>query len=321
MARKDSVFGKKWTMEKLDDCIKWLKEYIVELETEAEGVTGKIQEVVQLGNSFGRFDVDISSYHRPAWSLLGSWKSAANIATQTFDAKKKEVDEAHEKNLSAIENNKALRKKVELMMHAIGIPDSWSERDWKSRARTPKYIKHTAGYLSDIQRCCPVDDGYESACVAYKRFQERVEKYIKDNEAADIQAQRAQEAKGREEKRERIRAALVVKLGLPYDSPAEDALEHLLSKNKLLNLAHAMQKTRGDWNEGAYRVENALFSPENDTEKAINADVASYLEDFEDGRVFRDCTWNYNRIFSLIAETDPELVSDYQQACEAAEDW
>jgi hypothetical protein len=255
------------------------------------------------------------------WSTCGSWKSAANIATQTFDTKKKEVDDIHEKNLPAIENNKALRKKVELMMSAIGIPRSWSERDWKSRARTPKYIKHTAGYLGDLNLNCPVDDGYSAACEAYKRFQERVDKYVKENEAADAQAQKAKEAKEREEKRERIRASLTVKLGLPFDTESIDVLHHILEKSKLLRLAHAMRQTRNDWSDGPYRVETALFSSEDPTEKEINADVASYLSDFEDGRVFRDCTWNYDRIFSLIAETDADLISDYNQACEAAKEW
>jgi len=166
MTRKNSAFGKKWNMDKLDEAIKWFKEYIVELEAEAESVTGKIQEVVQLGSSFGHFSTSIESYDRSQYSFCKNWKTATSLATQAFDAKKKEVDEAHEKNLPAIENNKALRKKVELMMHAIGIPDSWSERDWKSRARTPKYIKHTAGYLGDLNRNCPVDDGYERACNA-----------------------------------------------------------------------------------------------------------------------------------------------------------
>lgn len=321
MARKDSIFGKEWTLEKLDGCIKWLKEYIAELETEAEGVTGKIQEVVQVGQSFARFSTDISSYHRPAWSSNVQWRSAADIATKTLDAKKREVDELHEKNLPDIENNKALRKKVELVMHAIGIPDSWSERDWKSRARTPKYIKHTAGYIGDLKLNCPIDDGYEAACEAYKRFQERIEKYAKENEANDIAAQKAKEAKKREEKRKRILATLVVKLGLPFDSEAHDILNHILGKNKLLRLAHAMRQTRNDWNDGPYRVDDALFGSDDDTEKAINADVASYLSEFEDGRVFRDCTWNYDRIFSLIAETDPDLISDYNQAYEVVEDW
>lgn len=81
-------------------------------------------------------------------------------------------------------------------------------------------------------------------------------------------------------------------------------------------LAFAIQQTRCDWSEGAYRVSAAFhrFTIKDNEDKEIANCIASILADFEDGREFRDCSWSYDRLFSSVA--DQQLASDTQKAME-----
>jgi len=42
------------------------------------------------------------------------------------------------------------------------------------------------------------------------------------------------------------------------------------------------------------------------------------MDDFEDGRVFRDTTWNYTRLFDSVE--DKQLVADVHKAMQMAGD-
>ncbi len=115
-------------------------------------------------------------------------------------------------------------------------------------------------------------------------------------------------------------AGVLLRYELPIESSWSDVLDHLCGKDQRLNLAVAMQRTRGDWSEGPYRVSNALgnFRIETNEDKDIAADVATCLYDFSDGRVFRDTTWNYTRLFASV--TDQQLAADCQKAMQHAGD-
>lgn len=63
---------------------------------------------------------------------------------------------------------------------------------------------------------------------------------------------------------------------------------------------------------------HALAQLEAARAKDIATDVLSCLEDFCDGRVFRDTTWCYSRLFESAA--DQQLSADVQQALRRAGD-
>lgn len=90
--------------------------------------------------------------------------------------------------------------------------------------------------------------------------------------------------------------------------------------SKYLELALSMAKTRGDWSNGFYRVKDALksFSIETSEDQAIVDEVAEYVEDEDtmDGRIFRDCDFNYNWIYKNKLTKDEqkkynELLQEY----------
>lgn len=222
----------------------------------------------------------------------------------------------HEKNLPALEANQAIADRYRAFAKEIGLPESYNERDPKSRAMYPKMISHSAGWLSDIHRWIKTDDGYSRQQATYKELKARYDKYHEDaKKKAEFDAgakKREREALKKKREEDMRLATIIVRYGLDPLTDWESVEHELRKKDRLLNLAVAMEETRGDWNEGCYRVRNALFVPSNEQEEAIIKDVAPLCEDFEDGRCFRDCTWSYSAIYSIIA--DQQLVADIQEA-------
>lgn len=250
----------------------------------------------------------LSSYSKP------STKRVAEHALQQLEAARAVDVERHEANLPAIANNRAVLARVEALMAEIGMPPKWSERDTNSRARYPKTVTRDAGWINDMRRECKTDDGFAHATSSYEGLRGRYLEYAKaaevEAEQAKRQAEREQAAVIERRKADMELATLLLRYSLPIDSDWDAVLEHLRTKDQRLDLAVAMQQTRGDWSEGPYRVRAALdrFTIQNDEDKEIAADVASCLYDFEDGRVFRDTTWSYGALFASIA--DRQLVDD-----------
>jgi hypothetical protein len=69
-----------------------------------------------------------------------------------------------------------------------------------------------------------------------------------------------------------------------------------------------------DWNEGPHYAECGIrgFKAESDEDNKIVSNINGYIQDWDgDGRIFRDCEWNYDRIFGKV---DEKLLSDYNIA-------
>ncbi|AMR77634.1 hypothetical protein [Cupriavidus nantongensis] len=251
-------------------------------------------------------------YSKPSASQIAAYAMRALEAARAKDL------EAHEKNLAALAHNQALRERVIALMKAAGIPDTWSERDHASRARYPKSRTVSAGYLGDLAKHVVVSDGFASATSTYESLKKRYEEYAATAAQEAKRAEQLREAEAERQKEERRKnialASIILRYGLDQDSDWPDVLEALCAKHQRLDLAVAMQQTRGDWSEGPYRVRNALdrFQIETTEDKDIANDILACLEDFCDGRVFRDTTWSYDRLFASVE--DQQLAADVQQA-------
>lgn len=273
-----------------------------------------IQPVTQCGAigkcmaSPSSYASSLSAYSKP------SAKRVADHAIQKLEEARALDVQLHEANLPAIESNRAVLERVEALMTEIGMPRKWSERDANSRSRYPKTVTRDAGWISDMRRECKTDDGFASATAGYERLRASYLEYAqaaeREAEQAKRQAEQEQAAVIERRKADMELATLLLRYSLPIDSDWDAVLEHLRSKDQRLDLAVAMQETRGDWSEGPYRVRDALnrFTIHTDEDKEIAADVASCLYDFEDGRVFRDTAWSYSALYSSI--TDRQLVDD-----------
>lgn len=249
---------------------------------------------------------------------------AAAVALRKLEEARQVDIATHEKNLPAIESNKAIAASIVALNEAVGMPKSWSERDRSSRARYPKSITHKAGYLLDVERHCKVDDGFASATQTYERMLPQYQAYAAEGEREKEQAARRAELEHQalveRRKADMELAGVLLRYSLPLESSWAEVLEALRTRHQRLDLAVAMAQTRGDWSEGPYRVRDALdrFTIATDEDKAIANDVIDCLRDFEDGRVFRDTTWNYDRLYAAIEDT--QLVADTRRAAQLSQD-
>lgn len=280
---------------------------------------------VELCNAIGKcmsspsgYASGLSSYRTP------SAKTIAAHALQQLEVARLKDLATHQANLPAIEINKAVAAHIEALMTEVGMPKSYRERDMKSRARNPVYSTRAAGWIGDIQRNCRTDDSFDAATHAYERLLTEYKAYAQraEKEAGELEAKHQREQAQLLEKRKADMelAAVLLRYELPIESDWGVVLDVLRGKDQRLDLAVAMEQTRGDWSEGPYRVRNALdrFTIETTEDKDIANDVLSCLEDFDDGRVFRDTTWSYGVLFASVK--DAQLLADVKTAMRHAGD-
>lgn len=250
-----------------------------------------------------------------------SYLTPSNSRIATFALQKLEeawaADKAtHEKNAAALEANQAVRERINELMAEVGIPTTKRVRDGnRMRYGVPKMKTVDAGYIEDIRAAAPITDGFNDCKLAYERLKPIYDKFAEDAEKeAEVASQAAERETEREkaERRANIKLAkIIIRYDLPEDISWNDCLDELRRRDQRLDLAVAMSQTRGDWSDGFWRVSDALgrFKIETDEDKDIVNDVVSCMND-DDGRVFRDTTWNYGRLFESAA--DSQLSQDIQ---------
>lgn len=280
----------------------------------------KIMQIEQCGQ-VGKCMSHPSSYESHVKTFNYSKPSmvrVAEYAMQQLEAARKVDIERHEKNASALKNNEEIRASVVSLMTAVGMPEKFTQRDMNSRARYPKSQTLRAGYLTDLDRECKVNDGFDAATYtynqllsSYKLYQEQA---AKQGEVEKREKEREEQARIAKRRADMELAAVILRYGLPIESEWSDVLEDLRKRDQRLDLAVAMEDVRGDWNEGCYPVNNALerFTIRTDEDKDIANDVLGCTHDFEDGRVFRDISWSYSRLYASVA--DQQLAADVQTA-------
>lgn len=242
----------------------------------------------------------------------------ADHALAQLEAARKVDVERHEKNAEALANNQVIRGRVLALMAEVGMPEKFVQRDPNSRARVPKSMTLRAGYLTDLDRECKVDDGYAFATTSYEQMLKEYQDYRKKAEGEAAREKNLAEIAERE-RLEKRRADLelvtiIQRYRLPIESEWGDVLEALRTRDQRLDLAVAMEDVRSDWNDGCGAVEFALsrFTIRDNEDKEIAADVLGCTRDFEDGRVFRDTTWSYDALYASAA--DQQLAADVQAA-------
>lgn len=217
-------------------------------------------------------------------------------------------------NQEIIKYNQSIVDSLKQYMSSLGIPESRLERDYKSRARYPKSKTVASGYLDDIRRYIPVYDSeyniYRNYCTSIaENITKKAKEYI-DSISTLKQIRATEEA---EKKKNFLVTKMIIKYELPDTSSASDVFWHIVNKDMYLRLAHYMSLNRGDWSDGCDYTETGLagFSTNTPQDEEIFNEISELCEDWKgDGRVFRDCEWNYSRIFELA---DKDLYKDYTE--------
>lgn len=280
------------------------------LRKRTDEYTGKIMPV-ENANFMGQRKSQISYYADNDYHTSSSYQNTALRARKHAEELKLKCDEAHQRNLEALENNKKLREKVEVFMEAIGMPKSYSVKEYKTKRSQGEYVKYSAGYLSDLSRYVPIDDGYEKAVKEHEDFLAAIAAYEKGEKQKAEKLEAERKKKEEQEVADKQLGVLVLKYELPYESGWKDILDHLLSKDKYLRLAHYLCENRNDWSDGYDKAEYGLsqFQAESEQDHEIVKDIQDCIDNWDgDGRVFRDTKWSYDEVFKLA---DQSLFKDY----------
>lgn len=228
--------------------------------------------------------------------------------TEIFDKCKVE----HEQNLPAIENNKKIVEGIEAMMEKFGVKGSWSEWNYPtSRSRHKKEEIVSCKWKSEVSRFVPSKDNFGSIELWYKNRMSEVESW-KTKKLQELDEKiKSKEKEEAEILNRRTLAQFQVKYDLDPSSDWNRVLIHLLRMDKYLRFAHFLEENRNDWNEGYHWSEVALegFQIETELDQEIADNIQFEIDNWDnDGRCFRDCTWNYSKIRTLV---DEKLLEEY----------
>lgn len=297
----------KYALEKTRSALTDLESEIEQLRQAALGAESQCQAVNSL-----RFGYAFRE-------STGSWGTALPAERTVKDnlARLEEewqrIEKEHAANLPVIENNKAIWQTVAALMRAIGIPDQYEVYEYpSSKSRTKKTVKKSAGWMQDLSQFCRTSDGYDAMQVHYKQAKAAIAEWQQKAAAKEREAQAQKAAEQKKQEAEQLRAVMVVKYGLDFKADMHEVLMAILDRNKYLRLAYWLERNRGDWNEGHFYADRGLddFTCESDMDRAIVANLRHHIDEWDgDGRIFRDCEWNYGRIYELV--NDATLVADF----------
>ena len=234
-------------------------------------------------------------------------------------------------NVDAIAHNKNLCQQVTDLLNRIGIANSYTTYELPSpRHKTRQTIPHTAGFVNDLNRVCPKSntyslklqiDEYERRLTAYLDSWRKEE--IKEKAEADTRAVEKYIAQKPHIIKLLIKTADIDLLTLLSKAEAgqksgvirdaiKEAIDFVLDKNKYLRLAYFLEQNRNDWNDGPVEAERGLygFTIEDKTDQEIYDELNGLVINWEgDGRVFRDCKWNYTVLYSMVLSQLEQLTA------------
>ena len=239
---------------------------------------------------------------------------------QTYDQWKKDNARFVEENKEIAEHNQLQRSRVYQLMQTLGIRGSYSTFEYKtSRSRNKTEKKHRAGFTSDLDRITPKDN-YEHLCKQIEQKYEQIKRFG-ESKLKDAETKRHEKEQLEKEQRQARELALLQAKYTPdtADSDIHDIVYEIVSKNKYLRLAYYLEKNRGDWTDGYDYAETGLsgFIVETDTDREIEKELSEIIYDDDsdiDGRVFRDCIWNYSVLYGMVE--DEQLLKDLEKARE-----
>lgn len=229
----------------------------------------------------------------------------------------------HLENIEIARQNSQLVTNIFNLLERAGVSTSYY--GYKTK-RSSKQSKQYYNFPSEIR---------EQIATSYREdtLESRKQELLKqvdtfwNQEMKKIEDERKEQERIEKEKKEnRTLALLLAKYDLDIESDWEDLLQAIIEKNKYLYLAHRLEQNRGDWTDGCSYAESGLdnFTIETEQDKKIHEDIYYYISTWDqhmDGRVFRDCTYDYGTIFGIAAESDSDLFTDYETVKQKVDVW
>ncbi len=306
----------------IDEALSFVKDAVTTLEKKAEEIIPSPMKVVEMPKSISVSATSTGWWKIDSRNFYGSPKEPETIEqvdtmyAQALVLIEKDIEalaQTHEVNKQALEVNAIIHEKVRLIMKdTLKIPDTYSTSAYKSsRSSKLTYTTHQSGWSADLQRNIKTTDGYDTAVKSVKGYKDSFDRIAKSLKDKILLNQREKDKVDADKKSTMALIRMQVKYGLDEDSTWSEVQETLMSKCDYLRLASSMESVRNDWNEGFGAVEYALdkFAIASQEDQEIQACISEILSSDEtDGRIFRDCEWNYSVLYGKVSA---ELMSDY----------
>lgn len=251
-------------------------------------------------------------------------KEKFDLVMERFDTAKekwiKDALEVQKQNEEILLHNKIQYDRIKKMMSVFGIGEIHTEWSYKT-SRSSKMTKKTTtcGWVTDLKRVLDLSDNYKTILTKIENKRKSVEAYGLKKLKEISEARKEKERK--EEEQRKIQELAFLRVRYTPKNPVasdEEILTEILERNKYLHLAHYLQANRNDWTDGYDYAEQGLerFDIECAFDKAVVEELTKLIEeqDWVDGRVFRDCEYNYTVLFSEVK--DEVLLSDYKKIIE-----
>lgn len=220
--------------------------------------------------------------------------------------------ETHAQNIENAKSNLTSKTALIALIKSLGVGTSYygyrTNRSSKKEEMSYNWPSEIGGFFNTMYN----ENFLESE-------KTKVLKRINDIYLAE--KKKEDEKKKEEEKAKKIQlenkkmALLLAKYDLSLESSWGDILKAIISKDKYLRLAYWLEMNRKDWSDGCDYAEIGYngFVVENTIDQEIADDIYSYIQNWYrhmDGRVFRDCKYNYSVLYGM---SNTELLSDFQE--------
>lgn len=221
--------------------------------------------------------------------------------------------ETHKQNVEKVRINQTTEKRLFDILEQVGISSTYyGYKTSRSRDTTKMYYS----FPSEIRKQIPTNYSETRLDDLRKSLIDKVKK-IWNDETYKMKQKRMEKEKAEKEKEQNKKLALLLaKYDLELTDSWEDLEDVIINKNKYLRLAYYLEKNRNDWTSGYDYAESGLscFRAESEIDHKIEEDIESYMYDNwgGDGRVFRDCTYNYSVLYHMAAEQDLQLYKDFE---------
>ncbi len=218
----------------------------------------------------------------------------------------------HEENIIKKRSNKETYIALSNLLDRIGIQSKYYGYPSK-RSRNKEWITYNWVHEIFSQIPCNYDENLLEKLV--KKHKDEIQQIYNDEIKRIEEEQKKKEAEQHEKERNKKLALLFAKYDLDLNCDWEDLLEIVISKNKYLNLAYYLERNRGDWSNGCNYAIIGLhnFKIENELDQKIYDDIRGCIDNWDgDGRVFRDCQYNYSVLYNMAAEQEPDLYKDFE---------
>lgn len=221
-----------------------------------------------------------------------------------------ELETGHAKNMIIFQQNQKIAQEnrllwdsVEAMLKGVGVVFTGRLNIHAGTRRKPSYANKEFPWVAELRNQFRLWTAYSESGALCKIHSAKQE-LEKIRQEARLKKQKIEE----EEKR---RYTVTTLNGQYKSTDAREILEEILNKCPILNLAHAMHSCR-NYFDRVYMVESALRGISNipNLQDAYE-EISSLCENYDgDGRVFRDCNYDYSYVYSLV---DKDLLVDYDK--------